>query len=178
MASISRSAKFVAILAWKLHHDSDPAAIQGVRETGVAAPLRGYVHNTPKLEDGPMAGGQPNSPRRFGVTRSVLDGRVSVVAVTGEVDVWTAPDFQDALTAAVMDEETDGIVVDLSGVSFLDSTALNALVRCFEQQKARLQGLSLVSDDSRVTSLLEVPRLDRLLEVFPTSDEAIARVRR
>jgi anti-anti-sigma factor len=99
-----------------------------------------------------------------------------VVTVTGEVDLWTAPDFQDALTAAVMDEDTDGIVVELSEVTFLDSTALNALVRCFEQQKTRLQGLSLVSSDSRVTSLLEVTRLDRLLEVFPTRDAAIAHV--
>jgi anti-sigma B factor antagonist len=112
----------------------------------------------------------------FSVARAVLDDRVCVVTVTGEVDVATAPDFRDALTAAVEDDSTDGIVVELSGVTFLDSTALTALVRCFEQQKTRLQRLSLVSNDSRVTALLEVTRLDRLLEVFATRDEAVARV--
>ena len=124
-----------------------------------------------------MAQQQPGTEplRGFGVSRRVLNDHVCVVAVTGEVDMATAPEFRDALTAAVEDENTDGIVVDLSGVTFLDSTALNALVRCFEQQQARLQRLTLVSSDSRVTVLLEVTRLDRLFEVFPTRDEAIAR---
>ena len=50
------------------------------------------------------------------------------------------------------------------------------LVRCLERQKARLEGLCLVSRDGRVTSLLEVTRLDRLLDVAPDLDEALRRV--
>ena len=125
-----------------------------------------------------MPGGQRSSepPQRFGVSRIVLGDRTCVVVVAGEIDLVTAPAFRDALTAAVEDESTDGIVVDLSGVTFLDSTALNALVRCLEQQRMRLQGLTLVSTDSRVTTLLEVSRLDQVLRVFTTRDAAVARV--
>ena len=112
----------------------------------------------------------------FGFSRAVLDDRVCVVAAAGEVDMRTAPEFEHTLSEAVADENVDGIVVDLSRVTFIDSAALNALVRCLEQQKARLQGLSLVATDSRVTSLLEVTRLDQVLEVFPTRGDAIAHI--
>ena len=112
----------------------------------------------------------------FAIHRNTI-GDTSVVTASGEIDVASAPEFEAQLAGAVEDTGTHGIVVDLSSVTFMDSTALNALVHCFERQRARLERLSVVSADSRVTSLLEVTRLDGILEVFPTREEAIARVR-
>lgn len=99
------------------------------------------------------------------------------MSASGEIDVASAAAFEAQLAAAVDDTDTHGIVVDLSSVTFMDSTALTALVHCFERQRARLERLSLVSADSRVTSLLEVTRLDRIFEVFETRADAIERVR-
>src|SRR3954447_1379293 len=157
---------------------SHASRVQSGSACRAGAPHLALASPHPYASGWPMAQRQAStdSAQGFSVSRTVVDDRICVVVVTGEVDVATAPAFRDALTAAVEDENTDGIVVELSGVSFLDSTALNALVRCFEQQKRRLQGLSLVSSDTRVRALLEVTRLDRLLQVFPTRDEAIARV--
>lgn len=113
--------------------------------------------------------------KSFAIHRTTVDGS-SVVTASGEIDLSSAAAFEAQLAGAVEDT-THGIVVDLSAVTFMDSTALNALVHCFERQRRRLAGLSLVSADSRVTTLLEVTRLDRILEVFPTREEALARVR-
>ena len=112
--------------------------------------------------------------RSFAIHRNTVDGS-SVVTASGEIDLSTAAAFEAQLAGAVEDT-TRGVVVDLSGVTFMDSTALSALVHCFERQRARLERLTLVSADSRVTTLLEVTRLDRILEVFPTRAEALARV--
>src|SRR4051812_2446643 len=113
------------------------------------------------------------SPVSFEVSRSTLDESTALVTVAGEIDFETAPRFDQSLSEAVEDKRTQGIVVDLSGVSFLDSSALNALIRCFERQKLRMEGLCLVARDSRVTTLLEVARLDRILHVVPDREQAL-----
>lgn len=115
------------------------------------------------------------TPGSFAIQSHVVSG-TSVVTASGDIDLSNGAAFEAQLARAV-EETTRGIVVDLSNVTFMDSTALNALVRCFERQRARLQRLSLVSTDSRVTALLEVTRLDRILEVYPSRTEALARVR-
>jgi anti-sigma B factor antagonist len=114
----------------------------------------------------------------FDVTRSMLGSGTAVVAVSGEIDVRTAPRFEELLGDGVDDVPSHGLVVDLSGVTFLDSTALNVLVRCLERQKLRRERLCLVSSDRRVLSLLEVTRLDRIFEVVPDRDKAVERVSR
>jgi anti-sigma B factor antagonist len=99
-----------------------------------------------------------------------------MVVVSGDVDLGTAPDFEDELAHAVEGNLGEGLVIDLSGVTFIDSTGLNALVRAFERQRLAGSSLALVSDDSRVAMMLEVTRLDRVLKRFPTRSEALAAV--
>src|SRR3954464_15385462 len=113
------------------------------------------------------------SPVSFEVSWSLLDESTALVTVVGEIDFETAPRFDQALSDAVQDKRTHGMVVDLSGVSFLDSSALNALIRCFERQKLRMEGLCLVARDSRVTTLLEEARLDQSFASYRGRDQAL-----
>jgi anti-anti-sigma factor len=93
--------------------------------------------------------------------------------VSGEIDLTTSDAFEQELTHAIGERALEGIVVDLSRVTFMDSSALNALVRAFELQRAGLRSMSLVTDDRRVLVLLEVTRLDQIIPIFPTRDEAL-----
>ena len=70
---------------------------------------------------------------------------VAVVTVEGEVDLYTAPEFKEVLLGAV-DEGARHVIVDLSAVTFVDSTALGVLVvagrRCTDAGgELRLVGL-------------------------------------
>ena len=112
---------------------------------------------------------------RFDVD-SFHDGEAIVVCVSGDVDLGTAPDFEEALAQAVEHRLGDPLVIDLSDVSFIDSTGLNALVRALERQRLAGSTLALVSDDSRVAMMLEVTRLDRVLPRHATRREALAAV--
>jgi anti-sigma B factor antagonist len=114
---------------------------------------------------------------RFAVGSEQLDDQTVVVNVSGEVDIGTAPEFEDELARAVEDRLRSALVVDLTGVGFIDSTGLNALVRALERQRLVGSSLVLVSDDSRVAMMLEVTRLDRVLRRYRTRDEALAAVR-
>jgi anti-sigma B factor antagonist len=116
--------------------------------------------------------------RRFAVGTERDSGSfATVVAVSGDVDLSTAPDFEDELSRAIETGLGGPLIVDLSDVTFIDSTGLNALVRAFERQRLAGSSLALVSDDSRVAMMLEVTRLDRVLRRFPTRGEAFASTR-
>jgi anti-sigma B factor antagonist len=113
---------------------------------------------------------------RFSVHTEAEHSPATVVVVTGEVDLGTAPDFEDELARAVEEHQGTGLVIDLSAVSFIDSTGLNSLVRAFERQRLLGSQLALISDDSRVSMMLEVTRLDRILKRYATREEALAAV--
>ena len=105
-----------------------------------------------------------------------LDSSAALVVVSGDVDIGTAPDFEDELARSVEDHLGRGLVVDLTGVTFIDSTGLNALVRAFERQRLAGSSLALITSDTRVTMMLEVTRLDRVLRHYATREAALAAV--
>ena len=115
--------------------------------------------------------------RRFGVSTEPYDSSITLVTVMGEVDVGTAPEFEEELAKAVDRGLGDGLVIDLSNVTFIDSTGLNALVRALERQRLAGGSLALVSADSRVAMMLEVTRLDRVLLRYPSREDALVAIK-
>jgi anti-sigma B factor antagonist len=111
---------------------------------------------------------------RFAVAIERLGPSTAVVAVSGEVDMASARGFESALEDAVSERSTARLLVDLSRVTFIDSTGLTALIHALERQRWSGGTLALVSDDSRIAGLLEVSRLDRVLHRYPTRQAALA----
>jgi anti-sigma B factor antagonist len=97
-------------------------------------------------------------------TREV-DGR-AVVAVGGEIDVYTAPQLRDAITELVGAGKFH-IVIDLEGVEFLDSTGLGVLVGGLKKVRAHDGTLELVCTQER---LLKIFRITGLAKVFVIRD--------
>ncbi|WP_205473226.1 anti-sigma factor antagonist [Nocardioides sp. SYSU D00038] len=101
-------------------------------------------------------------------TREV-DG-TTVVAVGGEIDVYTAPKLRDMITELVAGGTYD-IVVDLEQVEFLDSTGLGVLVGGLKKVRAHDGSLQLVCTQDR---LLKIFRITGLAKVFVIHDSAEA----
>jgi len=57
------------------------------------------------------------------------DGQQATVAATGDVDLATAPPIDTAIEAAVHAADVEAVVVDISGVTFLDSSGISVLLR-------------------------------------------------
>jgi len=97
---------------------------------------------------------------------------VAVVTVEGEVDLYTAPEFKEVLLGAV-DEGARHVIVDLSAVTFVDSTALGVLVA---GGKRLLDDgwLRIVCHDDRIRRILEIAGLAGVFALFLTLDEALA----
>ena len=110
-------------------------------------------------------------------TRSA-DGCV-VVTVSGDVDISTSPELRSALVEA--NAASDGpkaIVVDLSDVSFVDSTALGVLVGAYNTSRNNGGRFAMVNDHDAVLKVLKITALHDVLGVHPTLDAAIEVVTR
>lgn len=87
------------------------------------------------------------------------------VRVAGEIDLSNARDVLDLVTRLVP-EETRRVVVDLSGVDYLDSAAISMLFRLAETLTRRRQELRLVVPDaSPVRAVVRLTQLDRVVPV-------------
>jgi anti-sigma B factor antagonist len=99
-------------------------------------------------------------------------GDRTVVAVTGEIDVYTAPKLREQIVALV-DEGQYHLVIDMSGVEFLDSTGLGVLVGGLKRVRAHDGSLSLVCDEERILKIFRITGLTKVFPIFATVDEAV-----
>lgn len=107
----------------------------------------------------------------FSVTTSPSGDRL-VVQVTGEVDVSTAPRLRDELSQAIADGHHE-LVVDLSDVSFLDSTGLGVLVGRLKALRLQEGDMLLVTQQDRILRNFRITGLDKVFRIFATVDEAL-----
>jgi anti-sigma B factor antagonist len=98
----------------------------------------------------------------LGIETSARGGDV-VLALAGDIDIHTAPQVRDRL-AGLLAEGRTSIVVDLAEVTFLDSSALGALVSAHRDLAAVGGSLRLAAPQAHV---LKVFRITRLAEVIP-----------
>jgi anti-sigma B factor antagonist len=102
-----------------------------------------------------------------------LTRELALVSVSGELDLHTS----GCLQARIEEADTVGpgtVLVDLSEISFIDSSALEVLVRESKRLEGRGHSLVLVTNDPRTRRILEVTGLDRVLRAYATLQDALA----
>jgi anti-sigma B factor antagonist len=99
-----------------------------------------------------------------------------VIAVEGEADMTTAVKFNESFFSAAR-SGVRRVVADISAVSFIDTTMLNALV-VGHRRMARDHGrFAVVCDGARVWRILEITGLGQILDVFDSREDALAYLR-
>ena len=98
----------------------------------------------------------------------------SVLHVSGDLDVYTAPQLKGALDDLGLGGRT--ILLDMTKVHFIDSTALGVLVSAFQQSRAADGELLLVMDDPFLLKIFRITGFDTLFSIFPGIPEALATV--
>ena len=101
-----------------------------------------------------------------------VDGR-TVVAVGGEIDVYTAPRLRDTIASLVAGGAYD-LVIDLSAVEFLDSTGLGVLVGGLKKVRAHDGSLSLVCDQERLLKIFRITGLSKVFSIHADQAAALA----
>jgi anti-sigma B factor antagonist len=100
-------------------------------------------------------------------------GDVHVVAVTGEIDLFTAPEFKQRVTAPIA-AGLDRVVVDLTATTFIDSSSLGVLIGAHRRLKARGGRLIVACDTDTIVKTFRITGLDGVFTVVPSVEEALA----
>ena len=104
-----------------------------------------------------------------------MAGNVAIVKVTGDITLNKGGDVQlkDKVNSLVQ-QGNKQILVDLGGVSYVDSAGLGELVQAFVTTKNRGGSLKLVNVTKRLNDLLVVTRLVTVFETFDSEAQALA----
>jgi anti-sigma B factor antagonist len=101
-----------------------------------------------------------------------LDGHAHVVEVEGQVDLYSAPELKEH-TSRVIEQGKTCVIIDLSRVTFMDSTGLGVLVGALKRLRAARAELLLVVTDYDIERLFELTGLDGTFTIYRSRDDAI-----
>ncbi len=101
------------------------------------------------------------------------DAGITVVVPNGRLDVAGAPTLMAAIGDVVKDDGTPRLVIDLEGVSFVDSTGLGSVVAAMKLVRGSKGDIRLAAPNQQVRVVLELTTLDRVFAYYPTVEDAL-----
>jgi anti-sigma B factor antagonist len=101
------------------------------------------------------------------------DGRASVIAVSGELDLASSAALEEELTR-VSESEAEQVIVDLRELEFMDSTGLSTLVKAHQRAEDAGQRFALIRGPQQVQRLLSLTGVADRLELADSPDELLS----
>ena len=98
---------------------------------------------------------------------------VTIVAPAGEIDLATAPLLREGLERAEA-RAPSGLVIDLRGVAFIDSTGIGELVGCHRRCRDQDRALAFVVPEGTIRKILGVTGMDAVFDLHHDVDSAVA----
>jgi anti-sigma B factor antagonist len=115
-----------------------------------------------------MIGGTPELPL-FEIA-TTYDGGISILSLSGELDLATASTLREHLVTALNGGATE-VICDLEGVTFMDSTALSVLISGHRKARAAGIAFALLAPQPQVDRLLDISGLKSYMTVRPKTDD-------
>ncbi|MFA3843685.1 STAS domain-containing protein [Streptomyces aureus] len=104
--------------------------------------------------------------------------RVAVITPFGDVDLHNLAEVEEVLAQVLSDTSTDATLLDLSEVTFADSTFLNQLLQTLSDHTSTARPLVLTGPlQSAVRRLLEITGTDTILPLADTAHEGLQQLR-
>jgi anti-sigma B factor antagonist len=109
------------------------------------------------------------------ISTETRDGWTLLSLKEERLDALNSGELRDRILG-LLESGVQQLIVDLSGVSFIDSSGLGALLSGYKNSNLRSGSFILTGLQPRVQSMFELTRLHRVFEIFPTVDDALAKV--
>lgn len=96
---------------------------------------------------------------------------IGIITVEGEVDMFTSPSLRDKLVP-LFEKGVKGIIVDLKGVSFMDSSGIATMVEGLQWSKKDNKAFILTSLGETVMNALSLTKLEKVFTIKTDKDDA------
>jgi anti-sigma B factor antagonist len=104
--------------------------------------------------------------------KEATDRGVAIFTLEGEIDLHYAPGLR-ALFQAKAKTRTSALVLDLTGVPYIDSTGLAAIIEYFRDACAFSGILALAGLNDQLKSIFKIVRLDKAIPMFEAAKDAV-----
>lgn len=94
-----------------------------------------------------------------------------IIDLEGEVDVYTAPQLKQQIIN-ILESGAKELVVDLTKVDYLDSTALGVLIGGLKRMREVDGNMVLICPSPRIRRVFEITGLDKIFDIYNTEDDA------
>jgi anti-sigma B factor antagonist len=108
----------------------------------------------------------------FGISDRPVDGNTHLVSVTGEIDLFTAPEFKQRVMAPIA-AGVDHVIVDLMETTFIDSSSLGVLIGAHRRLDARGGSLIVACNAESIVKTFRITGLDGVFQLADSVDAAL-----
>ena len=105
------------------------------------------------------------------IKESALSEKTALITVSGRLNASSAQKLKTKLKELVDDKKT-GLILEMSGVAFIDSSGLAALVSGLKHARERGGWLRLAGVNEQVASIFKMTMLDKVFELYSSVEEA------
>ena len=102
------------------------------------------------------------------------DGAVTILTVTGDLVIGDPETTFKKTVTRLLEEGRVHLLVDLTGVGFLDSSGLGALVRALTQSQKEGGQTKLLGANGQIRKLLQMTKLDSVFELHDDMEAAVS----
>jgi anti-sigma B factor antagonist len=95
-----------------------------------------------------------------------------VVGVTGSIDIYSSPELRGELKVA-LEAKAPRLVIDLSGVAFVDSSGLATLIEALQKAQQYAGKVLLCGLTPKVLGVFQLANLDRIFQIRDTREAAL-----
>lgn len=98
--------------------------------------------------------------------------KATVVSIGGSVDIYSSPELRGELKVA-LDGKVKRLVIDMGGVSFVDSSGLATLIEALQKVQQYSGTLLLCNLSAKVLGVFQLANLDRIFQIRDTREAAL-----
>jgi len=92
------------------------------------------------------------------------DDRKCTIEISGEIDIYSGPDFRTRLYSIISEEEKD-LVLDLCNLNYIDSMGLGILVGALKRVKEQKHDIIILNPQNTVRKLFRITGLDKVFVI-------------
>ena len=108
----------------------------------------------------------------FGIKDRAVSGDTHVVSVSGEIDLFTAPEFKQRVMSPIA-AGVDHVIVDLTETTFVDSSSLGVLIGAHRKLKSRGGRLVVACKSEAIVKTFRITGLDGVFTLVRSLDDAL-----
>ncbi len=102
-----------------------------------------------------------------------MASQARILRIAGELDMNRVPVVREQL-ASVIHEKAPRILLDLTGLTYIDSSGLALFIESFQSMRAYEGKLAFFGLTENVRHIFEIARLDQVFEIHPDQQSALA----